>query len=258
MEKFFNQKLTVTNISLIGYVPEGCGNPIHKNRKDYGLVLYVGASCDFVFEDKTCHVGTNEILFLPKRSNYVVKQLLCDGGGCYYINFDLLEDPDLEPFVMPIKNAELFLNLFKQADSVWRAKKPDYDIKCYANLYNIIYAFKKEYNLQYISGQLAEKIEPAISYIHTNYTGDNIEIAYLAEICNMSESYFRRVFKQVKAVSPIAYINQLKLSRAKELLEEGMYSVSDVAFLSGYHDEAYFSREFKRETGISPVKYKEK
>ena len=53
-------------------------------------------------------------------------------------------------------------------------------------------------------------------------------------------------------VSPLAYINSLKITRAKELLLSGMYTVTEVAFMSGYSDISHFSREFKKSTGVSP------
>lgn len=54
---------------------------------------------------------------------------------------------------------------------------------------------------------------------------------------------------------PIKYINNLKMTRAKELLSSGMYTVSEVCFLSGYKDESYFSREFKKHFNLSPREY---
>ena len=78
----------------------------------------------------------------------------------------------------------------------------------------------------------------------------------LASLCNMSEVLFRRNFKNSTGLSPLKYINNLKISRAKELLSVGMCSVSEAATLSGFHNECYFSREFKKHTGMSPVEYK--
>ncbi|MBQ8232699.1 MAG: helix-turn-helix domain-containing protein [Lachnospiraceae bacterium] len=48
------------------------------------------------------------------------------------------------------------------------------------------------------------------------------------------------------------YINNLKISRAKELLSSGMYTVTQAAEMSGYTDVSHFSREFKKATGAAP------
>ena len=51
------------------------------------------------------------------------------------------------------------------------------------------------------------------------------------------------------------HINDLKLTRAKELLGSQFYTVSQVCFLSGYRDESHFCREFKKHFGVTPGDY---
>ena len=71
----------------------------------------------------------------------------------------------------------------------------------------------------------------------------------------MSETYFRRIFSKNFGISPIRFINNLKIDRARELLASGLYTISNVAELSGFHDESYFSREFKKHSGKTPKEY---
>ena len=96
------------------------------------------------------------------------------------------------------------------------------------------------------------KIAPAIILAVTVH-----ELGHLlaAKLCGISETYFRTLFKKVVGVSPLKYINDRKISRAKELISSKMYSIREVAQLAGFHDEAYFSREFKKATGVCPSKY---
>ena len=98
-----------------------------------------------------------------------------------------------------------------------------------------------------------EIIKPAVSYIHDKYTAEKISVDMLSGLCGISPEYFRRIFKNFYGISPINYINNLRLSRAKELLESQLYSVSEVAMQCGYKEMCHFSREFKRAMGISPV-----
>ena len=57
------------------------------------------------------------------------------------------------------------------------------------------------------------------------------------------------------ATSPVKYINNLKMARAKELLDSQFYSINDVCYLSGYNDESYFCREFKKHFDMTPSEY---
>ena len=76
---------------------------------------------------------------------------------------------------------------------------------------------------------------------------------------NQAERYLHAVdeFEKLYGVTPIKYINALKLSRAKELLSSGMYSVSEAAYHSGFSDVSHFSRFFKEHVGVLPGEYTE-
>lgn len=125
-------------------------------------------------------------------------------------------------------------------------------MKSMSQLYGIIYDMKHEYEIGYISKSDSNVLLPAIEYIHREYADSVIKISLLSELCGISETYFRRQFQKIYGTSPVKYINNLRIQRAKELISSGLYSVCEVAFLSGYRDESYFSREFKKATGHSP------
>ena len=114
---------------------------------------------------------------------------------------------------------------------------------------------QQEFALGYTSSKLTGVLHPAITYIHDHYTEENICVGYLAGLCGISEPYFRRLFTRSFGVSPLRYINTLKITRAKELIASRVYTISEIALLSGFHDEAYFSREFKKAVGVAPSKY---
>ena len=258
VKDFMTRDFNISRILVACSVRAGEGTPVHTNRVGHGLVLYLNDSCRFDFGDQKLCPRKNDIIYLPKGSSYTVESINIPRDlHCYAINFDLSEQVDFPPFIINVKNAASILSLFKQSEQVWRAKRAGYQMECKANLYHIICELQKEFSLGYVSSATVQKIEPAISYIHQNYTDDNISIAHLAALCEMSETYFRTIFKKTLGRSPLKYINDLKIERAKELLASRLYSTADAAFLSGYHDECYFSREFKKAVGIAPSKYAE-
>ena len=71
----------------------------------------------------------------------------------------------------------------------------------------------------------------------------------------MSEVYFRKLFKKEYGIPPQKFIINLRIQNAIGLISTGYYSLTDVAFASGYNDYKYFSTEFKKIIGISPSKY---
>ena len=254
MENFFRYNFDISNIVVACFVPTGGGTPIHKNRPSHGLAFHTSGEKYYTFDGKkTLCVKANDIIYLPKNSNYVVEASV--HGACYAVNFNFYGNDIFEPFVFHAKNKIAVLDLFKNSEQMWRNKPISYENKCKANLYNIISAMQTEHQITYHPISTAKSITPGIEYIHSHYNTENINISHLADICGISESYFRKLFYSVFAVSPKKYINTLRLNRAKELLESGMYSVSETAFLSGFFNESYFSREFKKYTGFSPVDY---
>ena len=102
---------------------------------------------------------------------------------------------------------------------------------------------------------LLRGIAYAGKYINKNYTSENISITKISELCSITPEYFRKIFREFFGESPITYINKMKISRAKELISSGMYSISEVCELSGYTDPSHFSREFKKAVGVSPSEY---
>ena len=69
--------------------------------------------------------------------------------------------------------------------------------------------------------------------------------------------YFRRYFKRHTGVSPLVYLNQLRIERAKELLRlESSLSVGEIALRCGFRDPLYFSTAFKRSVGKAPLAYR--
>jgi len=256
MDTFMKCDLNIEKIRLACFVRNGEGAPIHLKRPSHGFAFYMGDGCCFCFGDRKFQTRKNDIIYLPQGSDYTVEQSgETPGISCYAINFELADETVFPPFVIHVKNATKLLELFKRSEFVWRTKKTGFQMECKANLYHIICTLQQELMLGYTTSGNASVIESAISYIDENYTNDTIGVGYLAKLCGVSETYFRSLFKKVVGVSPLKYINDRKISRAKELISSKMYSIREVAQLAGFHDEAYFSREFKKATGVCPSKY---
>jgi AraC-like DNA-binding protein len=98
-------------------------------------------------------------------------------------------------------------------------------------------------------------IEKAVLYIKSNYTSPDISVKTASGKSNISEVYFRKLFKEEFGVSPRKYIIASRIKYAEGLIATGYYSLQEIAFMSGFTDYKYFSVEFKKLMGDSPSKY---
>jgi len=84
--------------------------------------------------------------------------------------------------------------------------------------------------------------------------GSKLVIDALADKAAMSRFHFIRVFKAMYGVSPMTYLRDLRIAKAKCLLQKG-FSVTDVCFEVAYESLPSFSTAFKKCTGYTPREY---
>lgn len=99
---------------------------------------------------------------------------------------------------------------------------------------------------------LVEQIE---EYLQQHYWEKNLNIMQVASSLQFENSYLRRVYKRKTGKTIGARIDELRILRAKELLEEGTMLNRQIAEQVGYADPYYFSRRFKELCGVSPTEY---
>lgn len=100
--------------------------------------------------------------------------------------------------------------------------------------------------------QVREKID---RYIREHFSSE-LSMQAVARAMNYSDAYFCKLFKQCFKVNFSAYLNEFRVSRAREMLLNTRLSVREVSLACGYSDSNYFTRVFKRITGKTPTEYR--
>lgn len=98
------------------------------------------------------------------------------------------------------------------------------------------------------------RLRQMMQYIWDNYT-ERITLENIAQAANISKSAALRCFRNGIQTSPVGYLNDYRLSRAKELLLKTQRSVSEIAVSVGFDNAGYFDRVFKRAFGITPKQF---
>ena len=77
----------------------------------------------------------------------------------------------------------------------------------------------------------------------------------LAAIVSLSRFHFIRQFKLAFGVTPMRFVENERMSRAKAMILEGKLSVSEIAMALGYSEHSHFTRRFKAKTGVTPSEF---
>lgn len=96
-----------------------------------------------------------------------------------------------------------------------------------------------------------ETVEYARKHLVKNFQSP-ICIPSLAKIAGMPHAKLNRCFKQFYGMTVCQYLRHERLVKAKELLQNGDISVTEVAFLVGYHSPSHFSKSYKEKFGVLP------
>lgn len=244
------EKMVLTEIKSVHVIPTKRGRYLKINdRNSYGLSFCSGEG-KIVYEMdgiKTVSDRYNAVI-LPKGASYELRNE--EGGDFPIINFETLE-PFTDRFIsIPLASPESYLDDFAELERIFSLGNGNASL--FAAFYSIIARLSKERESR------PSVLDVAIEYIHKNISNPDLSNDVLARICKISEVYFRRLFKKAFGCSPKQYILSLRISKAKELLSDGLCTVGDAAELCGFASPYHFSRSFKQITGKTPSEYRSK
>ena len=99
------------------------------------------------------------------------------------------------------------------------------------------------------------QIQNALKYVEQHYA-ETIRIEQLARECNISETHFRRLFSEYIDMTPVEYINMVRVLRACDRMRQSNDSMSTVALNCGFSTVSTFDRNFKQVLGVTPYQWK--
>ena len=257
----FDEKMIVTSIRAV-VLYDSSTFAVHENYSPnlpYCELIYtLGGESIVNFDGRTITEKDECIRYLPKGnrpkgSKYTVD--IIKPGKCIDVYFDTNSfNPKEMLFIDFYKNSSI-RNMFIKMQKIWYTSHDGYYHKCMSLMYAILSEIE-QIDMSYLPDKKYSIIKPAIEYIDNNFLSGDIDCSFLSDLCGVSYSYFKRLFIMKFQLSPIKYITKKRISYSCELLVSNKYSVSDIAYMTGYNDVYYFSRVFKENTGMSPSEYK--
>lgn len=122
-------------------------------------------------------------------------------------------------------------------------------------LLGYIISFQKQKGF---SGKKIAKVIEEARFMMRRNVEQKVDLRKLAEQYNIGYSYFRQMFKKYSGVSPGQYHLQLRIIRAKELLNSTNKSIKEISYELGFPSIYYFSNLFKKKEGMNPSEFRKR
>lgn len=237
--------ITITEINNVVSVfsPKGRFEKIN-NRKTYGLSFCNEGQITYTHNNKDYISDNKHIIILPQGQSYTLRG---DKTGTFpVINFTC-NDTLCDTFLLfPVYSTASYINDFEKIKELilFSANRT----KIMSIFYNMIHKIS-------VANSMCNTIMPAIKYIEKNYHNADITNKVLADCCNISEIYLRKLFLKHLKITPKQYLSETRLSKAKQLLTEGILKTNAISEECGFKSSCNFCRFFKNKTGLAPTEY---
>ncbi len=218
-------------------------------RERWAFALKVQGHTVYKFKQSTIHSDALHPVLLPKGSSYDWECL--EEGVCYIIEFDSPITYE-SPIPLYVSENSLIKKSFLRIEQNLATHSPFCELEAIKECYNILlFSFSTEQQ-SYNPKQKKQLLQPALDYIAKYYNTTKITNDMLADYCNMSTVHFRKSFRNAFGISAINYLQNLRMEKAKAMLESDFDSITQIAESVGYNSIYHFSKMFKQHFGVSP------
>ena len=225
-------------------------------------IIYLN-KCKGIYTDKTGEAFTappKSIVCLPMGSEYTCLNAECSNtlDDAILIEFNAVKDNELftfsdKPFLVNDVNPHIAFELFNDIIQAFESSTPS-SLSIKTSVYRL---------LTYLCTEKVQKhqkrygkISTGIELIESNPLSD-IPIEKIAEVCEVTPCYFRRLFKEYSGKSPLEYRMELRLNMAKKMLEGGESTLEYIAEALNFESTSYFCRVFKKKFGMTAGQYRD-
>lgn len=143
------------------------------------------------------------------------------------------------------------VHLFQEMFEIAKREPPGFQPKLTGSVIRLL-AHSLSFDQQRSHGSETEQLVQRARMVMEDYVFNNLEMEKISNQLSMSYTQFRTMFKDYTGQSPYQYYLNIKINKAKALLEAGEYNVKEVAYELGFENQYYFSRLFKKKTGVNP------
>lgn len=195
-------------------------------------------------------------IYIADGDDSIIKECK-NQGAMYIIKYNSKNIKNLKHRVMKISGLEKFVLYNIREEYINNEQKGNMQMLILLFEQFFIYLIRSMNKSEKIKKTDSEIAEKVIDFLNENLS-ENIKFEDVVKYVNISGTALKKIFKHNMGVGVMKYYNILKTEKAKKMLSEGIYNVSQVSELLGYESIHYFSKQFKKLDGKSPGEYLKK
>jgi len=218
------------------------------NRPFHILSKRISGCTKMIFKSITCEITPEELLYIPANKEYLRQS--CGDEEMIAIHFNILNKNIFSPLCMRIDAGKCDA-VFKAIYDAWESKESGYKYKCTS----ILYDYLSSIIVPNSPSENYSRIAKSIQYMESNLE-KKIYVKELAKMCNLCESQYRKLFQHELGLSPIKYLNKLRINSALIRIGANQNTMAQISEMCGFTEQKYFNKVFREETGKSPSQYK--
>ena len=137
-------------------------------------------------------------------------------------------------------------------------EQPGYEMICHAMLEALIIKLLRQQTFELDTApknKLTKDVTLMKQYMQNHYH-QRITLDHLAQVTHLNRYYISHTFKNKVGMSPMEFLNSIRIKESKILLETTNYSITQIATIVGFSNQSYFSETFKQKIGVSPSNYR--
>lgn len=221
----------------------------------HNRIYYIkSGNAQIITHKGSIHLTEGNFYYFPANTILASR---CETSMChYFIHFTIPEGAhyfELLEYNPAICATDLLIALTEQLDMLFSKNSIDGDFKCDGALRFLLGSFFED--AKELDANIF-KLTEVMKYID-EHLSESISVADLASIMHLSPVYFSALFKSILKITPIKYISEKRIIRAKQLLLNSNLSVKEISKQCGFAEPYYFSNWFYKNTNTYPLKYKQ-
>ncbi|WP_141604082.1 AraC family transcriptional regulator [Terrilactibacillus laevilacticus] len=251
-------------------------------HKEVEIIYVFKGSINIGVNDEPIHIKKGEILFINGGDIHYI--LASSDSERLVIQFDLTFFQEISTMNVIEKNLRDAFSQMKNSSTEWNKttkdkmvkiiedihkentkKQEGYPFVIKAKLYEMMALIFREIpekeSEDTSDSQLTktqetlEKLDQIFSYVENHYK-EGITLQDIAKYSGFSTYYFTKFFKKNTGTTFIKFLNEYRLNKAKWILLNGNYTVTEIAEMAGFTSVKTFHHLFKEVMGVSPLKYR--